>query len=70
MSTALTRILRTLAGLAHQEEAQSIFALTSGPRVTPALIEFHKQRAFELRAEYYRNMWRAVWASLMRTGRR
>ncbi len=35
-------------------------------RVTPALIEFHKKRAHELRAEYYRNMLRAAWALLTR----
>ena len=29
-------------------------------RITPDLIEFYKKHAQELRAEYYRNMWRAL----------
>jgi hypothetical protein len=39
-------------------------------RITPDLIEFYKKRAHELRAEYYRDMWRAIWVSLTRIGRR
>ena len=31
-------------------------------RVTPDLITFYIKRAHELRAEYYRDMWRAIWA--------
>jgi hypothetical protein len=30
-------------------------------RVTPDLIAFYTKRAHELRAEYYRSMWRAIW---------
>jgi hypothetical protein len=33
-------------------------------RVTPDVIEYYTRRAHRLRDEYYRNMWRAVWASL------
>jgi hypothetical protein len=29
-------------------------------RITPDLFEFYKKRAHELRAEHYRNMWRAL----------
>jgi hypothetical protein len=32
--------------------------------ITPDLIGFYKKRAHELRAEYYRDMWRAIWALL------
>jgi hypothetical protein len=32
-------------------------------RFTPDLIEFYKKRAHELRAENYRNMWRALRAA-------
>jgi hypothetical protein len=35
-------------------------------RVTPDLIAFYARRAHELRAEYYRNMWRAIWGWLSR----
>ena len=38
--------------------------------ITPDLIGFYKKRAHELRAEYYRDMWRAIWVSLTRIGRR
>jgi hypothetical protein len=38
--------------------------------ITPDLIGFYKKRAHELRAEYYRDMWRAIWVSLARIGRR
>lgn len=33
-------------------------------RVTPDLIAFYIKRGHELRAEFYRNMWRKVWAAL------
>jgi len=33
-------------------------------RVTPELMAFHKRRAHWLRDEAWRNMWRALWASL------
>jgi hypothetical protein len=39
-------------------------------RITPALMEFYRTRAHELRAEYYRDMWRAIWTRLTRIGRR
>ena len=39
-------------------------------RITPDLIEFYTKRAHELRAEYYREMWRAIWTLLMKIGRR
>jgi hypothetical protein len=39
-------------------------------RITPDPIEFDKTRAHELRAEYYRDMWRAIWARLIRIGQR
>lgn len=39
-------------------------------RITPALIEFHRTRANKLRAEYYRDMWRAIWTRLTRIDRR
>lgn len=68
------------SGLRVEKEEQSLFAfVTSASRdqgrdtpryVTPDLIEFHRKRAHDLRVEYYRNFWRAVWASLMRIGRR
>jgi hypothetical protein len=38
--------------------------------ITPDFIGFYKKRAHELRAEYYRDMWRAIWVSLTRIGRR
>ncbi|WP_156439560.1 RSP_7527 family protein [Bradyrhizobium valentinum] len=38
-------------------------------RVTPELIDFHIERARLLRAEAYRNMWRALWALLVRPKR-
>lgn len=39
-------------------------------RITPDLIEFYRTRANELRAECYRDMWRAIWTRLTRIGRR
>lgn len=39
-------------------------------RITPGVIEFYTKRAHELRAEYYRNMWRGVWSWLSGIGRR
>jgi hypothetical protein len=39
-------------------------------RVTPDLIAFYTRRAHQLRAEYYRDMWRAIWALLTGIGRR
>jgi hypothetical protein len=42
----------------------------SSRRVTPVLIDFYIKRAHEIRAEYYRNMWRALWAWLTGFGRR
>jgi hypothetical protein len=39
-------------------------------RVTPDLIEFYAKRAHQLRIEYYRAMWRAVWALLLKIIRR
>jgi hypothetical protein len=39
-------------------------------RITPGVIEFYTKRAHELRAEYYRNMWRIIWAWLTGIGRR
>ena len=42
----------------------------SSRRITPALLDFHIKRAHELRAEYYREMWRAIWARLIGIGRR
>jgi hypothetical protein len=33
-------------------------------RVTPELLAFHKKRAHRLRDEAWRDLWRAVWASL------
>ena len=35
-------------------------------RVTPELMAFYARRAHDLRAECYREMWRAVWALLKR----
>jgi hypothetical protein len=43
---------------------------TSSRRITPDLIAFYTKRAHELRAEYYRNMWRAIWDLLTGIGRR
>jgi hypothetical protein len=39
-------------------------------RITPDLIAFYIKRGHQLRAEYYRNMWRAIWAVLIGIGRR
>jgi len=39
-------------------------------RITPGVIEFYTKRAHQLRAEFYRDMWRAVWAWLTAIGRR
>ena len=38
-------------------------------RVTPELIDFHIERAHQLRVEAYRNMWRAIAALLIRLKR-
>jgi hypothetical protein len=43
---------------------------TSSRRVTPGVIEFYTKRAHELRAEFYRDMWRAIWSWLSNIGRR
>jgi hypothetical protein len=43
---------------------------TSSRRVTPGVIEFYTKRAHELRAEFYRDMWRAIWDWLSNIGRR
>jgi hypothetical protein len=40
--------------------------IRTGRRVTPVLIDFYIKRAHEMRAEFYRNMWRAIWAWLTR----
>jgi hypothetical protein len=56
------------AGLAPH--ASDLLVENEERRVTLDLIEFYKKRAHELRAEYYRNIWRAVWTLLMRIGRR
>jgi hypothetical protein len=68
------------SGLRVENEEQSIFAFVTSTsrdrrpdtprRVTPDLIEFYRKRDHDLRGEYYRNFWRAVWALLMRIGRR
>jgi hypothetical protein len=39
-------------------------------RITPDLIAFYIKRGHQLRAEYYRNMWRKVWAWLSGVGTR
>ena len=39
---------------------------TVARRVTPDLITFYIKRAHRLREEYYREMWRAIWARLTR----
>jgi hypothetical protein len=39
-------------------------------RVTQDLIAFYVKRAHQLRAEYYRDMWRKVWAWLSGVGTR
>ena len=39
-------------------------------RITPGVIEFYTKRARESWAEYYRNMWRIIWAWLTGIGRR
>ncbi|MCA6118585.1 hypothetical protein J6524_27450 [Bradyrhizobium sp. WSM 1738] len=38
-------------------------------RVTPAAIDFYTERARQLRAEAYRNMWQALWTLLVRLKR-
>ena len=38
-------------------------------RVTPELLDFHIKRAHQLRAEAYRDMWRAIGALLIRLKR-
>ncbi|WP_156908558.1 hypothetical protein [Bradyrhizobium murdochi] len=38
-------------------------------RVTPELIDFHVKRARQLRVEAWHNMWRALWALLVRLKR-
>lgn len=43
---------------------------TSSRRITPDLIAFYIKRGHELRAEYYRDMWRAIWAALIGIGGR
>jgi len=44
--------------------------LHSVNQARPVLIEFYRTRARELRAEYYRDMWRAMLTRLTRIGRR
>jgi hypothetical protein len=39
-------------------------------RITPELMAFYKTRAKQLRDEAFRDMWRGLWASLMKIGRR
>ena len=41
----------------------------SSRRVTPELLDFHIKRAHQLRAEAYRDMWRAIGALLVRLKR-
>jgi len=41
----------------------------SSRRVTPDLLAFYIKRAHQLRADYYRDMWRAVWGWLSRARR-
>jgi hypothetical protein len=43
---------------------------TSSRRITPDLMAFYIRRAHQLRAEYYRNMWRGIWAWLSSIDRR
>jgi hypothetical protein len=43
---------------------------TSSRRITPDHIAFYIRRGHELRTEYYRDMWRAIWARLTTIGRR
>jgi hypothetical protein len=33
-------------------------------RIMPGLIEFYEKRAHQLRVEYYRDTWRAIWRLL------
>jgi len=39
-------------------------------RVTPELMAFYKTRAKQLRDEAFREMWRGLWALVMKIGRR
>ena len=41
----------------------------SSRRVTPELIDFHIKRAHQLRVDFYRDMWRAIAALLVRLKR-
>jgi hypothetical protein len=41
----------------------------SSRRVTPDVLDFHIKRAHQLRAELYRDMWRAIAALLVRLKR-
>jgi hypothetical protein len=43
---------------------------TSSRRITPDRLAFYVRRGHELRAEYYRDMWRAIWNWLTSIGRR
>ena len=38
-------------------------------RVTPDILDFHIKRAHQLRADFYRDMWRAIAALLVRLKR-
>ncbi|MEH2537256.1 hypothetical protein V1278_002420 [Bradyrhizobium sp. AZCC 1577] len=38
-------------------------------RVTPELLAFHTRHAHQLRVEAWHNMWRALWALLVRLKR-
>jgi hypothetical protein len=38
--------------------------------VTPELMAFYRVRAKQLRDEAFRDMWRGLWALLMKIGRR
>src|ERR1700754_4901981 len=39
---------------------------TSSRRITPDLLAFYIRRAHQLRTEFYRDMWRAIWIRLTR----
>ncbi|MDI1265102.1 MAG: hypothetical protein PS018_17780 [bacterium] len=39
-------------------------------RLTPALLDFYIRRAHALREQFYREMWRELWAWMIGIGRR
>jgi hypothetical protein len=41
----------------------------SSLRVTPDVLDFHIKRAHQIRAEFYRDMWRTIAALLVRLKR-